>query len=114
MRLSARHHVGAEYVGAECVGEMNDLETKLQAVDRTGGRDTSRHVGKPLNEFGGAAHFLQVRTKPVERGGLEIVRKTSRYRFAYGGLDLRDDIVPSAAGVTLQRILETCRVTKIG
>ena len=85
--LAARHHVGAEDVAAELIGEVEHLETEFQAVDRTGGRDASRQVGKCLDEFSGAAHFPEVAPKPVQRGGLEIVGETGGY-----GLPTADSI----------------------
>src|SRR6266567_7949272 len=113
MRLPARHHIRAEYVAAEFVCEIEDRETELQAIDRTGRRDASGYVGARLNELAGPAYLREVGTKSIKNRELEIVRETPRQRLAYRRLDRRNGIVPSSPGVVFKCVLEICCVTKI-
>src|SRR5712671_5000439 len=102
MRLPARHHIRAEYVAAEFVREIEDRETELQAIDRTGGRDASGYGGERLNELAGPADLREAGTKSIKNRELEIVRETPRQRLANRGLDSCNGIVPSPPGVVFK------------
>ncbi len=78
MRFSPRHHVGAVDVAAEFGFQLQHRQAQLQPVDRTGGRDAPGQVGKPLDEIGGAADFLQIGPEPVQRRALELAGKIGR------------------------------------
>ena len=113
MRLSAPDHVGAEDIGAETVLEVEDRKAELQAIDRTGRRDTPRTSGKCPDEIGRATDLSQVLAESIERGSLEIVGKTGGQWPAHRGFDRDKNVVPAPSGVTLERVIESCRLTEI-
>src|SRR5882757_5579706 len=102
MRLAARHHVCAEDMAVEFFGEIEDRKTKLQAVDRAGGRDAPGYVRKRLNKFAGSADLLQLCSKPIEDCDLQVVRKSHRQRLADHGGDRRHRVIPSSPGIVLE------------
>jgi hypothetical protein len=113
MRLSAPDHVGAEDIGAETVLEAEDRKAELQAVDRTGRRDTARTSGKCPDEIGRATDLSQVLAESIARGSLEIVGKIGGQWPAHRGFDRDKNVVPAPSGVTLERVIESCRLTEI-
>src|ERR1700730_10651526 len=96
MRLPTRHHIRAKYVATEFVFKVEDLETELQAINRTGGGDASGYVGKFLNKPASTAYFGQVGTKSIKNRNPEIIRETARQRLADRRFDRRNGIVPSS------------------
>ena len=77
MRLSARHHIGAEYVGRRICRPDEDSTGKAAGDRSSWRRRCSGVCRKFLNELAGPAYFPEIGAKPIERGGLEIVGKAA-------------------------------------